>query len=71
LLVHSYKKDVSAIAKHLNWPEVKVQAAINYASAFPEEISEAMAKNETPNLEAFKRMLSQAAEFVPKNATKN
>jgi hypothetical protein len=26
-LVHSYKKDVSAVAKHLKWPEMKVQAA--------------------------------------------
>ncbi len=37
LLVYSYKKDVSAVARHLKWPEVKVQAAVNYARAFPEE----------------------------------
>src|ERR1035437_9275052 len=26
LLLHSYKKSVSAVAGHLEWPEVKVQA---------------------------------------------
>jgi hypothetical protein len=34
---------VSAVARHLKWPEGKVQAAVNYAEAFPEEIDAAMA----------------------------
>jgi hypothetical protein len=46
LLGHSCKKGVSAVARHLNWPEVKVQAAVNYAGAFPGEINEAMAEND-------------------------
>jgi hypothetical protein len=71
LLVHSYKKDVSAVARHLKWPEVKVQAAVNYAGAFPEEVNEAMAENEATDFEALQRMLPQAAEFVPKKAAKN
>jgi hypothetical protein len=71
LLVHSYKKDLSAVAKHLKWPEVKVQAAVNYARAFPEEVDEAMAENEAMDFEALKRMLPQATEFVPKKAAKN
>lgn len=71
LLVHSYKRDVSAIAAHLKWPEVKVQAAVNYAEAFPEEINEAIAENETTDFEALKRMLPQATEFVPRKAAKN
>jgi hypothetical protein len=71
LLVRSYKKVVSAVAGHLKWPEVKVQAAVNYAGAFPEEINEAMAENEATDFEALKRMLPQAAEFVPKKAAKN
>jgi len=32
LLVRSYKGDVAAVAKHLQWPEAKVR---NYAEAFP------------------------------------
>jgi len=71
LLVHSYKKNVSAVAAHLKWPEVKVQAAINYAGAFPEEINAALAENEATNFETLKRMLPQAIEFVPKKAVKN
>ena len=71
LLVHSYKNDVPAVAKHLQWPEVKVQAAVNYAEAFPEEINEAMAENDATDLEALKRMLPQVAEFVPKKTAKN
>ena len=70
LLVNSYKRDVSAVAAHLQWPEVKVRAAINYAEAFHEEINEAMAENEATDFEALKRMLPQAAEFVPKKTTK-
>jgi hypothetical protein len=71
LLVDSYGKDVSAVARHLKWPEVKVQAAVNYAGAFPEEINAAMAENEATYFEALKRMLPQAAEFVPKKAAKH
>src|SRR5437588_6328731 len=35
VLVRSYKEDVAAVARHLQWPKAKVQAAINYAEAFP------------------------------------
>ena len=59
------------MAGHLKWPEVKVQAAVNYAGAFPEEINAAMAENEATNFEALKRMLPQAIEFVPKKAAKH
>src|SRR5271156_2750449 len=34
LLVHSYKNDLEATAKHLHWPQAKVQAAVNYTQAF-------------------------------------
>jgi hypothetical protein len=70
LLIDSYRKDVSAVARHLKWPAVKVQAAVNYAAAFPEEINEAIADNETTNFEALKRMSPEALEFVPKKAAR-
>jgi hypothetical protein len=66
LLVNSYRKGVSAVAEHLKWSEAKVQAAVNYAAAFPEEINEAIADNDRTTLETLKRMLPQAVEFVPK-----
>lgn len=71
LLVRSYKKEVAAVARHLRWPEVKVQAAINYAEAFPEEINDAIAENEAMDFGMLKRMLPQAAEFVPKRAARS
>ena len=71
LLVQSYKGDVSAVAKHLKWPEAKVLAAVNYAKAFPEEIESALSENAATNLEVLNRMLPQASEFVSKRAPKN
>src|SRR5690349_5646508 len=70
LLVRSYKADVSAVARHVKWPEAKVQAAVNYAKAFPEEIERALSENAATDFEAVKRMLPQAAEFVSRSASK-
>ena len=70
LLVRSYKAVVSAVARHLKWPEAKVQAAVNYAAAFPEEIEEALSENDAMDMETLKRMLPQAAEFVSRKAPK-
>ena len=62
LLLRSYGQNVSAVGKHLRWPEAKVQAALNYAEAFREEIQEAIAENEAVEFATLKRMLPQAAE---------
>ena len=70
LLVQSYKADVSAVSRHLNWPKVKVQAAMNYAQAFPEEIERALFENGRTDFPALRRMLPQAEEFVPKLTSK-
>src|SRR5579864_8897800 len=35
LLVRSYKGKISAVSQHLRWSQAKVQAAANYAVAFP------------------------------------
>jgi hypothetical protein len=37
--------DVVAVAKHLQRPDAKVQAATNYAEAFPAEIERAISEN--------------------------
>ena len=71
LLVQSYKGDVADVAAHLKWPEGKVQAAVNYAKAFPEEIDGALAENSAIGFEELKRMLPQAAEFVSHRRTKS
>ncbi len=62
LLLRSYKNRASAVAEHLHWPLAKVQAAINYAEAFPEEIDDALAENDAADFTTLKRMLPQAAE---------
>lgn len=66
LLVRSYRGDAAAVARHLQWPQAKVQAAINYAQAFPREIEEALSENDSTDFDALKRMLPQAQEFVMK-----
>jgi len=65
-LVRGYKGSVPAVAKHLGWPLVKVQAAVHYAEAFPKEINDAVADNEAMDFEALKHMLPQTVEFAPK-----
>jgi hypothetical protein len=70
LLVESYKADVPAVARHLKWPEAKVQAAANYANAFREEIETALSENAATDFEALQRMLPQATEFVSRRSSK-
>jgi hypothetical protein len=64
LLVRSYKAGIPAVAQHLRWPERKVQAAINYAEAFPEEIQEALSDNDSVDFETLKRMAPQTSDFA-------
>jgi len=63
-LLRSYKGNIAAVAKHLRWPAAKVRAALNYAEAFPEEINEATAENDSADFETLKRMLPQAVTFA-------
>jgi uncharacterized protein (DUF433 family) len=71
LLVRAYKSDLAAVAEHLRWPLARVQAAVNYAEAFPAEIDEALAENESVDFLALKRLLPQAAEFAPRKAARH
>jgi len=71
LLIRSYKEDVAAVARHLGWPETKVQAAVNYAQAFPREIDEAISENDATDFEKLKRMLPQAVEFASGKAERS
>jgi hypothetical protein len=64
LLARNYNQDAAKVAKHLHWPEAKVQAAFNYAGAFSEEINEALADNDAVDFVSLSRLLPQATEFV-------
>jgi len=66
MLARDYDQDAAQVAKHLRWPEAKVQAAFNYARAFPDEIREALADHDAVNFAALSQMLPQAREFVVK-----
>jgi hypothetical protein len=70
LLVHSYRADAGAVAKHLKWPEAKVRAAVNYAEAFPEEINVALSENANVDFAVLKRMLPQAVKLASSRARK-
>jgi len=63
-LLQSYKDDLAAVAKHLEWAKAKVQAAVNYAEAYPDEINQALEENRAMDFTALKRMLPQIAEFT-------
>jgi hypothetical protein len=71
LLVRTYGADVSRVARHLRWPGLKVQAAINYAAAFPAEIEDALSENESVDLATLKRMAPQTVEFVDRGGRTN
>jgi hypothetical protein len=70
LLVQSYKNDLAATAKHLQWPEAKVQAAVNYTEAFADEIAQALDECRAVDFKALKRLLPQAVEFSAGKAAK-
>lgn len=70
LLVRSYKGSGRGVAKHLGWPEAKIQAAINYAAAFPGEIDAAIAENAATDLQALKRILPQSSAYTPRRSAK-
>jgi|ERR1700691_3985844 hypothetical protein len=57
MIVRAYKGDAKKAAKHLEWPEAKVRAAMHYAEAFPAEINEALEENDAMDFEALKKLL--------------
>jgi hypothetical protein len=64
MVAQCYDLDPERTAAHLRWPVVRVQAALNYARAFPEEIDAAIRDNDAVDFEALSRMLPQATQFV-------
>jgi hypothetical protein len=69
MIARSYKDNLKSVAKHLEWPLLKVQAAANYADAFPEEIQTSLDENNAMDFASLKRLLPQAELFtVPKRS---
>ena len=69
MLARDYKGSVTKVAKHLRWPEDKVQAAFNYAKAFPDEIDSAIADNDAVDFKSLSQMLPQAKELIVSEPT--
>ena len=64
LVGQSYGMNPERTAAHLQWPLPRVQAALNYATAFLDEIEAAIQDNEALDFETLSRMLPQATRFV-------
>ena|SRR5579862_5140201 len=64
MLARHYRDSATKVASYLRWPESKVQAAFNYAKAFPDEIGNAMTENDAVDFASLSRLLPQAKEFV-------
>lgn len=69
LLLRSYGANARAVADHLGWSEAKVQAAVQYAEAYPNEIEQALAENESVDFTFLKRMLPQAIHIPLRSTT--
>lgn len=63
-LARAYGMDVAATAQHLEWPEPKVQAALNYAAAYPTEVELAISDNDAVTWSDLSRLVPAAADFV-------
>lgn len=64
-LARSYHMDVTKTAQHLEWRPLRVQAALNYARAYPEEIEAAIEDAaRRSNFQTLSQMLPQTEEWV-------
>jgi len=59
MLLRERGGDVEKTADYLSWPVIRVQAAANYAAAFPHEIDAALADNDSYDEHKVRAMLPQ------------
>ena len=69
MIVRAYDGDVERAAQHLHWPVQRVQAAVNYAAAYPDEIDTAIADNEAYDAERISRMLPGTRVLTMRDGT--
>ena len=63
MVLRAYGDDRALTAEHLAWPLVRVQAAAQYAAAFPDEIEAAIEENDAYDELTLSRMLPQLPVF--------
>lgn len=65
-IARTYKNNVAKSAEHLELSPLKIQAALNYARAFPEEINSAIKDHEdSSDFDSLSQMLPQTEIFPP------
>ncbi len=57
MLLRERGGDVEKTADYLEWPVIRVQAAVNYTVAFPDEIAAALADNDSYDEDKVRAML--------------
>src|SRR5687768_14241988 len=62
-LAREFEMDPQRTADYLSWPLFRVQAALNYFQAFPDEITAAVEDNDSYDYEKLKRRLPQIELF--------
>ena len=63
MIARDYNMDVKKVAEHLSWPEHKVEAALAYAKAFPDEVNPVIEYVENFTFEDLKRIVPWAKEI--------
>ncbi len=64
MVAQGYGLDAEKTAAHLEWPVARVQAALSYAQAFPDEIDSALQDNQSYSMERLQRLTPQIRSFV-------
>lgn len=70
MIARAYGMDVQKTAEHLQCPDFRVQAALNYYSSFPSEIEEALEENASYDFRKLQQMLPQIQAFTAAAPTK-
>jgi hypothetical protein len=60
LIARGYKNDPKKTAKHFEWPLELIEAAFQYAKAFPGEVEDALQEVDNFSFEEFQRSLAAA-----------
>src|SRR5438067_260300 len=63
MVARDYGGDVEKVAAHLQWPRPWVQAALQYARDYRDEIDTALADNDAVDFAALQRLLPQAEQI--------
>jgi uncharacterized protein (DUF433 family) len=64
MVARDYGGNTEKVAAHLGWPLAWVQAALNYARDYREEIDAALADNDAVDFAALQRLLPQAQQIA-------